>query len=112
MLSGKDAPRLVRIRARGHGQSTTWTEQGQPRAGGERAPHACYNPAATMVLRDWVILVTGTLIGIVSLTADLLGIGAFPGFGWKQVVGTVLALVLVAPAAWRIFRSSREGSAS
>jgi hypothetical protein len=61
-----------------------------------------------MVLRDWVILVTGTLLGIVSLTADLLGIGAFPGFGWKQVVGTVLALVLVAPAAWRIFRGTRE----
>lgn len=65
-----------------------------------------------MVLRDWVILVTGTLLGIVSLTADLLGIGAFPGFGWKQVAGTVLALILVAPAAWRIFRGSREGSTS
>jgi hypothetical protein len=63
-----------------------------------------------MVLRDWVILVTGTLLGIVSLTADLLGIGAFPGFGWKQVVGTVLALILVVPAAWRIFRASREDS--
>jgi hypothetical protein len=64
-----------------------------------------------MGLRDWVILVTGTLLGIVSLTADLLGIGAFPGFGWKQVAGTVLALVLVAPAAWRIFRGSQEDSA-
>jgi hypothetical protein len=71
---------------------------------------ACYNPARTMVLRDWVILVTGTLLGLVSLTADLLGIGAFPGFGWKQVVGTVVALLLVAPAAWRIFRGGRDDS--
>ena len=68
---------------------------------------ACYNPAATMLLRDWVLLVTGTLLGIVSLTADLLGIGAFPGFGWKQVVGTAVALLLVVPPAWRIFQRTR-----
>jgi uncharacterized membrane protein len=61
-----------------------------------------------MLRRDWVLLVTGTLLGVVSLTADLLGIGAFPGFGWKQVVGTVVALALVAPTAWRIFRSTRR----
>jgi hypothetical protein len=61
-----------------------------------------------MLRRDWVLLVSGTLLGIVSLTADLLGIGAFPGFGWKQVAGTVVALVLVAPTAWRIFRRTRQ----
>ena len=68
---------------------------------------ACYNPAPTMLARDWVLLVVGTLLGIVSLTADLVGVGAFPGFGWKQVVGTVVAILVVAPAAWRIFRSGR-----
>jgi hypothetical protein len=61
-----------------------------------------------MLRRDWVLLIAGTLLGIVSLTADLLGIGAFPGFGWKQAVGTVVALVLVAPTAWRIFRGTRR----
>lgn len=61
-----------------------------------------------MVRRDWVRLVTGTLLGIISLTADLVGIGAFPGFGWKQVVGTLVALALVVPPAWRIFRSDRQ----
>jgi uncharacterized membrane protein len=60
-----------------------------------------------MLRREWVLLVVGTLLGIVSLTADLLGIGAFPGFGWKQGVGTAVALVLVATTAWRIFRSTR-----
>jgi uncharacterized membrane protein len=59
-----------------------------------------------MVRRDWVLLVTGTLVGIVFLTADLIGIGAAPGFGWKQVVGTLAALALVAPTAWRIFRGT------
>ena len=58
--------------------------------------------------REWVLLVTGTLLGVVSLTADLLGIGAFPGFGWKQVVGTIAALVLVLPSGWRIFQASRR----
>jgi hypothetical protein len=58
--------------------------------------------------RDWLILVTGTLLGVLSLTADLLGIGAFPGFGWKQVVGTIAALVLVVPSGWRIFQASRR----
>jgi hypothetical protein len=58
--------------------------------------------------RDWVLLVTGTLVGVLSLTADLLGIGAFPGFGWKQVLGTVIALALVIPSGWRIFQGSRR----
>jgi hypothetical protein len=58
--------------------------------------------------RDWILLVTGTLLGVLSLTADLLGIGAFPGFGWKQVLGTAVALMLVIPSGWRIFQSSRR----
>ncbi len=61
-----------------------------------------------MLRRDWVLLVTGTLVGVVFLTADLVGIGAYPGFGWKQIVGTLAALALVTPPAWRIFRGTRE----
>ena len=59
---------------------------------GERPRTACYNPGRSMLGRDWALLVTGTLLGVVSLTADLVGLGAFPGFGWKQVVGTTAAL--------------------
>ena len=61
-----------------------------------------------MVGRDWVLLVMGTVLGVVSLTADLLGIGAFPGFGWKQVLGTAAALGLVITSGWRIFHASRR----
>jgi hypothetical protein len=60
-----------------------------------------------MLGRDWLLLIIGTLLGVVSLTADLVGIGAFPGFGWKQIMGTVVALALVIPAGWRIFRASK-----
>ena len=61
-----------------------------------------------MLGRDWIVLVAGTLLGVVSLTADLLGLGAFPGFGWKQVIGTAAALGLVIPSGWRIYHSSRR----
>ena len=78
--------RLARHPARGRRQSTTSAGAGQtPRRAGRRSRAACYNPAPRMLGRDWALLVTGTLLGVVSLTADLLGLGALPGFGWKQV---------------------------
>jgi cytochrome b561 len=61
-----------------------------------------------MVGWHWAILVAATLLGVVSLTADLVGVGAFPGFGWKQAVGTAVAVTLVLRSAWRIFRESRR----
>jgi hypothetical protein len=61
-----------------------------------------------MLGRDWILLVAGTLLGVISLTADLVGLGAFRGFGWKQVVGTTAALALVISTGWRIYRASRE----
>jgi hypothetical protein len=90
-------------------QFTTGVAAGQRTlAPSGRTLAACYNPAASMLRHDWVLLVTGTLLGMVSLTADLVGIGAFPGFGWKQIVGTLAALMIVAPAAWRIYRGTRQ----
>jgi hypothetical protein len=45
---------------------------------------------------------------MLSLTADLVGVGGFPGFGWKQAVGTAVALVLVLGSALRIIRRERD----
>src|SRR5262245_61251964 len=39
---------------------------------------ACYNRAPRMLGWHWAVLVAGTLLGVVSLTADLVGVGAFP----------------------------------
>jgi hypothetical protein len=75
---------------------------------GERPRAACYNSGRSMLGRDWALLVTGTLLGVVSLTADLVGLGAFPGFGWKQVVGTTAALGIVIRTGWRIYQASRQ----
>jgi hypothetical protein len=56
---------------------------------------------------DWLMLVVGTGLGILSLTADLIGLGGFPGFGWKQALGVVAAMVLIAVGATRILRRER-----
>jgi hypothetical protein len=61
-----------------------------------------------MAALDWVVLVLGTALGMLSQTADLVGVGGFPGFGWKQAVGTAVALVLVLGSALRIIRRERD----
>jgi hypothetical protein len=54
------------------------------------------------------VLGIGTLLGVLSLTADLIGAGAYPGFGWKQALGTVVALALVGASSVRIVRRERQ----
>lgn len=56
-----------------------------------------------MVQRGWprLILVLGILLALVSLLADFLGLGAKPGFGWKQTLGLAVGLALVALGVWR-----------
>jgi uncharacterized RDD family membrane protein YckC len=43
----------------------------------------------------WVLLVVGVLLFLISAMADSIGIGV-PGFGWKQLVGLVVGVVLAA----------------
>jgi hypothetical protein len=42
-----------------------------------------------------VLLLVGVLLFLVSVLADSIGIGV-PGFGWKQLVGLVVGVVLAA----------------
>jgi hypothetical protein len=58
-------------------------------------------------VRDWIMLIGGTGLGIVAVTADLVGLGGFPGFGWKQAIATVVALAIIAVSATRIVRRER-----
>ena len=51
--------------------------------------------------RSLIALVLGIVLGIVSLFADSLGLGASPGFGWKQTLGLVIGLALIALGLWR-----------
>ena len=42
-----------------------------------------------------ILLVIGIIASIVSITADYIGLGQFPGFGWKQIVGTIVGVVVI-----------------
>jgi hypothetical protein len=48
-----------------------------------------------------VVLVVGVLLVLLSIFADSLGIGGKPGFGYKQTIGLVIGVVLVAFGLWR-----------
>jgi uncharacterized membrane protein len=56
-----------------------------------------------MAQRGWplLVLVLGILLALVSLFADPLGLGAQPGFGWKQTLGLAVGVVLAALGLWR-----------
>jgi len=37
----------------------------------------------------------GIVVFLISVFADPLGIGGYPGFGYKQMIGTILGIVIV-----------------
>jgi hypothetical protein len=41
-----------------------------------------------------VLLVVGIVVLILSLVADVLGIGSWPGFGPYQIVGTIVGAIV------------------
>ena len=41
------------------------------------------------------LLVLGAVLLIVSLLADVIGIGANPGFGYRQIIGVVLGVIAI-----------------
>jgi hypothetical protein len=51
-----------------------------------------------------IVLVAGVLLFLVSAAADSLGIGGAPGFGWKQIVGTVVGVAVAAFGMLRLRR--------
>jgi hypothetical protein len=42
-----------------------------------------------------ILIVVGVIILLVSLFADQIGIGGYPGFGFKQMIGTIIGLVII-----------------
>jgi uncharacterized membrane protein len=54
--------------------------------------------------RVWtgLVLAVGALLALISILADKIGLGATPGFGWKQTLGLVIGIVLVGLAVWRM----------
>ena len=44
-----------------------------------------------------VLLIVGVVIALVCALADSIGLGGYPGFGWKQIVGVIVGVVI---AVW------------
>jgi preprotein translocase subunit SecG len=54
------------------------------------------------------ILVVGIVMLLISLGADLIGIGGSPGiFGYKQVAGTLAGIILALVGAFLYLRSPK-----
>lgn len=49
-----------------------------------------------------VLLLIGLVCIVVFAGADVFGVGNAPGFGWKQITGTVVGLILCGIGATRL----------
>jgi uncharacterized membrane protein len=47
------------------------------------------------------MLVVGVVLTFVSIFADQIGLGATPGFGWRQTLGLLVGLALIVLGLWR-----------
>jgi len=41
-----------------------------------------------------ILIVVGIIILLVSLLADMIGIGGYPGMGYKQIIGAIVGGVI------------------
>jgi cytochrome c biogenesis protein CcdA len=49
----------------------------------------------SLVAINLVAIILGVVVTLVSLTADLIGIGSYPGINWAQLTGTAIGLILI-----------------
>jgi cytochrome c biogenesis protein CcdA len=42
-----------------------------------------------------IAIILGAIVTFSSLTADLIGIGSYPGLNWAQLTGTAIGLLLI-----------------
>lgn len=50
----------------------------------------------------YFVMIAGIVLVLLSIAADLIGIGAKPGFGWHQALGVTVGVIMAAGAAWVI----------
>ena len=47
-----------------------------------------------------VLIILGVVLTIVSLAADVIGIGNGTGIGWKQILGAVVGVLVAVGGGW------------
>jgi hypothetical protein len=56
-----------------------------------------------------VLIVLGAVLLIVSLAADVIGIGNGNGFGWKQILGSIAGVLVAVGGGWLVWsKTSRK----
>jgi hypothetical protein len=55
-----------------------------------------------------ILVIGGFVLLVVSLLADVLGVGNRPGFGWKQFSGTTVGVASGLVGLWMLFRKKED----
>ena len=50
--------------------------------------------------RSVALVVIGVALASLSVLADVIGVGTGLGFGWKQIAGTAVGIVVAGIGAW------------
>jgi hypothetical protein len=54
------------------------------------------------------LLIVGIVVLVLSLLLDVIGLGRSPGFGWVQIVGTLVGLIVAIVGG--VLMSKKQGS--
>jgi len=49
---------------------------------------------------SWVLIIGSLLLIIISLAADLIGFGSYPGIHWAQITGAGVGLAALIAGGW------------
>jgi hypothetical protein len=56
----------------------------------------------------FVLIVLGAIMAVISLGADIIGIGNRNGFGWEQQLGTAIGVIVALVGVWLASRKQTQ----
>ena len=57
---------------------------------------------------SWILIIIGGVGLVLSLIADLIGIGSSPGFNYAQIIGALLGLAILLYGVWFMRRKDKK----
>ena len=55
----------------------------------------------------FLLMVGGAILLVISLVADLIGLGSYPGLNWAQLTGAAIGLVVLIVGVWLTIRNPK-----
>lgn len=55
----------------------------------------------------FLLMVGGAILLVISLVADLIGLGSYPGLNWAQLTGAAVGLVVLIVGVWLTIRNPK-----